>query len=140
MGQNLHVDFTPTDTVNYTNASANVTINVLKANATINVMPYHVTYNCNPHTATGTATGVNSEDLSSLLNLGGTTNTDAGDYPSDSWTFNSSNTNPNYNSASGAVHDQIDKADATISITRTAPRITVARTWLRVQRAGARVI
>ena len=36
MGQNLHVDFTPTDTVNYTNAAANVTINVLKATPTVN--------------------------------------------------------------------------------------------------------
>ena len=33
-GQNLHVDFTPTDSANYNSASKNVTINVLKKNAT----------------------------------------------------------------------------------------------------------
>src|SRR5262249_2111062 len=35
-GQTLHVDFTPTDTANYNNASKNVSINVLKATPTIN--------------------------------------------------------------------------------------------------------
>src|SRR4030095_8285754 len=34
-GQTLHVDFTPTDTTNYTNASKNVLINVTKATPTI---------------------------------------------------------------------------------------------------------
>ena len=30
-----------------------------------------------------------------------------GDYPNDPWTFNSANTNTNYFSESGTVHDQI---------------------------------
>jgi uncharacterized repeat protein (TIGR03803 family) len=36
-GQSLHVDFTPTDTVNNNNASRNVSINVLQATTTISV-------------------------------------------------------------------------------------------------------
>ena len=49
-----------------------------KADATIDVTPYAVTYDGLPHTATGTATGVGSVDLSSLLDLSGTTHTAAG--------------------------------------------------------------
>ena len=88
---------------------------IAKANATINVPGYHVTYDCNAHTSTGTATGVcsPSDDLGSLLHLN-TTHTDAGDYPSDSWTFDGNN---NYNSDSDTVHDIIDKADTTSSVT-----------------------
>src|SRR5207302_5974059 len=63
-------------------------------------------------TATGTATGVGGANLSASLNLSGTTRTAAGDYPTDSWTF----TNPNYNDQSGTVHDQIDKATATVTL------------------------
>ena len=44
-GQTLHVDFTPTDTANYNNASKNVTINVQKATPTINWSnPADITY------------------------------------------------------------------------------------------------
>ena len=60
-----------------------------------------------PHTATGTATGVGGADLSAGLNLTGTTHTDAGDYPSDAWSFAGGT---NYNDASGTVHDIIDGA------------------------------
>lgn len=100
---------------NYTASSGTLsggqTIN--KRNATITVTPYNVTYDANPHTATGTATGVNNEDLSSLLHLGGTTHTNAGDYPSDSWSFDG---NTNYNNDSVTVHDVISKANASISV------------------------
>jgi Bacterial Ig-like domain (group 3) len=101
---------------NYNAASGTVHDSIAKADATINVTPYHVTYNCNVHMATGTATGCDG-DLSSLLDFSGTSHTSADDYPSDSWTFNNGNTNPNYNSASGMLHDQIDKAHATINVT-----------------------
>src|SRR5436190_437487 len=37
--------------------------------------------------------------------------------PSDPWSFNAGNANPNYNSKSGTVDDSIAKADATISVT-----------------------
>ena len=53
---------------------------IAKADAHITVTPYHVTYDGNAHTATGTATGVESPspvDLTGLLHLGGTTHTDA---------------------------------------------------------------
>src|SRR5206468_12826345 len=54
-------------------------------------------------------------DLSALLNLSGTAHTNAGDYPSDAWTFNASNTNTNYNSVSSTVHDSIAKAHLTVT-------------------------
>jgi hypothetical protein len=44
-GQNLHVAFTPTDTANYTNASKDVTINVLKGTPVITwANPADITY------------------------------------------------------------------------------------------------
>ena len=103
---------------NYNSASGTVNDSIAKAHATINVPGYHVTFNCLSHTSSGTATGCDG-DLSSLLDLSGTTHTNAGDYPSDSWTFNSSNTNTNYFSESGTLHDIIDKANTTASVTST---------------------
>ena len=70
------------------------------------VTPYNVTDDGNPHTATGTATGVespNPANLSSLLDLSGTTHTSPGSY-TDTWTFAG---NANYNSASGTITDVI---------------------------------
>ncbi len=99
---------------NYNATSGTVHNQIDKANATINVTPYHVTYNCNAHMATGNATGVCSDDLNSLLHLGGTSHTHAGDYTGDSWTFDG---NGNYNADSGTVNDQIDKANATVNVT-----------------------
>jgi len=43
-GQTLHVDFTPTDTTNYTNASKDVTVNVNRKNATWTTNPSSKTY------------------------------------------------------------------------------------------------
>jgi len=97
--------------------SAAVPLIINKANAVITVTPYSVTYDGNAHTATGTATGVETPtpvDLTSLLHLGGTTHTSAGDYPADAWTFDGNN---NYNLANGTVHDHIDKADPVILVT-----------------------
>ncbi len=82
------------------------TLMINKASATIVVTPYSVTYDGNTHTATGTATGVespNPSNLSSLLNLSGTTHTIAGSY-TDTWTFAG---NVNYASASGNITDFI---------------------------------
>jgi hypothetical protein len=89
---------------------------ITKADATISVIAYQSIYDGGSHTATGSAVGVeasNPADLSSLLHLSGTTHTDAGDYTSDSWTFDG---NGNYNSGTGNVHDVIDKADARITV------------------------
>jgi hypothetical protein len=94
--------------------SASTTATIRKVDATINVTGYNVVYNGATHTATGTATGVGGADLSSFLNLAGTTHTEAGDYPADAWTFTGST---NYNDKSGTVHDHIDKANATITVT-----------------------
>jgi YDG domain/Galactose oxidase, central domain len=98
---------------NYNDASGTVHDVIDKANAALNVTPYHVTYGGNPHTATGTATGVGGVDLSSGFTLTATMHTDAGDYPSDAWTFSGGT---NYNNASGTVHDVIDRASAVISV------------------------
>ncbi|PWB68974.1 MAG: hypothetical protein C3F07_20770 [Anaerolineales bacterium] len=86
---------------------------VTKANASVVVTPYDVTYDGNPHTATGMATGVMGEDLSGLLDLSGTTHTDAGFYAGDPWSFAG---NENYEAASGTVDDNISKASSTVTI------------------------
>ena len=103
-------------TGNYNNSSGTAKDCIKKANAAISVTPYSVTYDGNAHTATGTASGVEPTpaDLTSLLHLGGTTHTNAGDYSSDGWTFDG---NANYNSASGSVHDSIAKANASMTVT-----------------------
>ncbi|HXT23717.1 MAG TPA: kelch repeat-containing protein [Candidatus Eisenbacteria bacterium] len=99
---------------NYNDKNGTVHDHIDKANAVIDVTPYSVTYNGAAHTATGTATGVGGVDLSAWLNLTGTSHTDAGDYPADAWTFTGGQ---NYNDKNGTVHDHVDKADATVSVT-----------------------
>src|SRR5204863_9371122 len=91
---------------NYNGASGTVSDNISRATlvigpAGINIIPYNVVYDGAAHTATGTVTGLNGEDLGALLNLTGTTHINAGAYPSDPWSFAG---NSNYNSASGTVH------------------------------------
>jgi hypothetical protein len=76
----------------------------------ISVTPYHVTFDGSAHTATGSATGVNSEALSGLV-LTGTTHTNAGTYV-DSWSFS----NANYGDQSATVTDRIDKAGSSVSV------------------------
>ena len=105
---------------NYSMTFSNPTPNnyvITAASPTINVTPYTVTYDATAHTATGTATGVGSVNLSGDLSLSGTTHTNAGTY-SDTWTF----TDPtgNYQSASGTVNDVINKATAVIAVITTA--------------------
>ena len=92
----------------HVSAVGSITVNTTpRPVASINVTPYHVAYDGNAHTATGTATGADGADLSAGLNLTGTTHTNAGDYPSDAWSFAGGT---NYNDASGTVHDIIDEA------------------------------
>src|SRR5207244_1324304 len=88
---------------------------ITPANASISVTAYtsaNTSYNCNAHMATGTATGCHGHLAG--LNLSGTSHPNAGDYPSDAWTFNAGNTNTNYNSVSSTVHDSIAKAHLTV--------------------------
>ena len=115
--QTLSVTFTPTDLKTYSTATASVFINVTKANPIPSISPYNVPYNGAAHTATGTVVGVLGETLATATNLalGSTTHTNAGDYPSDAWTF--TDVTGNYNNASGTVHDVITKANATIVVT-----------------------
>jgi large repetitive protein len=87
------------------------------ADATISVTGYNVVYDGTAHTATGTATGVNGEDLSGDLNLTGTIHTNAGSYV-DTWTF----TDPagTYNNASGTVTDTIVPAATSMFVSSSA--------------------
>jgi uncharacterized repeat protein (TIGR01451 family) len=78
-GQNLHVDFTPTDTTNYTNASKDVSINVLSAvlnlskTADRNPAPVELNTNYNitiTNTGNASATSVTLNDvLPSIVTL-----------------------------------------------------------------------
>ena len=93
---------------------------ITKANAVIMVTPYTVSYDGDPHTATGTATGVetpNPANLSGLLDLSGTTHTDAGTY-TDTWTFAGDG---NYNSASGTITDLITPPLTVTAIAAISP-------------------
>jgi hypothetical protein len=94
---------------NYTVHETEALLTVTPASATINVTGYSVTYDSNSHTATGTAMGVFSENLSADLNLSATTHTAAGTYNADTWTFH----DPlgNYQDASATVTDIIAKRD-----------------------------
>ena len=104
-------------TGNYNSVSATtITDCIKKANAVIAVTPYSVTYDGNAHTATGTATGVESPtpaNLTAQLNLSGTTHTSAGTY-TDTWTF--TDTTGNYYNASGTVSDYIAQAPSTTTV------------------------
>ena len=97
---------------NYNSATGSVAIVITKANATFDVIGYTGVYDGQAHGATGTASGVNSEDLSYLLHLGSTfTNVPGG---TATWTFEG---NDNYNSATGTVDITITKANATLDVT-----------------------
>jgi hypothetical protein len=86
---------------------------VAKADATCSVTGYSVTYDGDPHTASGSCTGVDGEDLTADLDLSGTTHTNAGSY-TDTWSF--TDTTGNYNDDSDTVSDSIAKAGATIVV------------------------
>ncbi|MCY3013638.1 MAG: autotransporter-associated beta strand repeat-containing protein [Planctomycetota bacterium] len=78
---------------NYRSTSGSITNTILRATPSITVTPYNVTDDRQAHSVIGVATGVNGEDLSSGLNLQGTTHIDPGTYV-DRWYFISPN--PNY--------------------------------------------
>jgi hypothetical protein len=102
--------YTFTGDANHSGSSDSKTFSIGKTNATINVNGFTGIYDGNSHGASGTATGVSSEDLSSLLNFGASfTNVPGG---TAHWTFAG---NTNYEVASG---------DVNITITRATPTIT----------------
>jgi len=82
-----------------------------QATASITVNGYNDVYDGNAHGASGSATGINNEDLNSLLNLGATFT----DVPGGTahWTFAG---NANYAPASGDAAITITQATATISV------------------------
>jgi hypothetical protein len=98
-------------TVNDGNAGNNYIVSTVPSNAgvinqahaTFHFTAYHITYDLQSHTATGTATGVCSENLNSLLDLSGTTHTLPGNY-TDTWSFAG---NANYASDTGTVNNSI---------------------------------
>jgi MBG domain len=99
-------------------SSEQKTFTIDKADATIDVKGYTGVYDGNEHGATGTATGVNNENLSSLLDLGAKyTNVPGG--PAN-WSFAG---NGNYNSKSGTANIVITKADATVQLSGLGPYI-----------------
>ena len=89
------------------NSTASIVIG--KASATINVSGYTGVYDSHAHGATGSAAGVNGENLTSLLDLGASfTNVPGG---TAHWTFAGNN---NYSPASGDATITISKANSTI--------------------------
>jgi len=91
---------------------------VNKATATVTVTPYSVTYDGLGHTATaGTVTGVNGETGATVgtVILSGTTHTNAGSYPGDSWTLTGG---ANYNSISSTtISNNISMVTPTVLVT-----------------------
>src|SRR5206468_3853600 len=96
---------------NYAPASGDATITITQATATVSVNGYTGVYDGHPHGATGSAHGVNGEDLTSLLNLGGSFT----DVPGGTahWSFAG---NTNYASAAGDAAIVISQAAATIHV------------------------
>ena len=85
---------------------------VVKKTATIQVSGFTTPYDGTAHGATGTATGADGEDLSSLLTLGDSfTNAPGG---TAHWSFAG---NANYHSAAGAAAIVIEPVSATINVT-----------------------
>ncbi|WP_128397011.1 YDG domain-containing protein [Botryobacter ruber] len=90
-----------------------------KADATIVVNGYEGTYDGSAHGATGTATGVQNEDLSSLLDLDASfTNAPGG---TANWRFAG---NGNYNADNGSVGITIGKAASVTTVTITGAPFT----------------
>lgn len=106
---------------NYVAPAANDTLVIDKANPTVSVTGAHVTFDGNPHAATGSAVGVNSEDLGPLTFVytpGTTPPVHAGTYS----VTGSYAGNGDYNPGSANASVQIDKADQTINFPPIAAR------------------
>jgi len=89
---------------NYLSDSGTVHDHINKISAHPVVTGYSVNYDGTAHTATFSSDGgVGTFDVSA------TTHTDAGDYPTDAWSFDGGT---NYLSDSGTVHDHINKISA----------------------------
>src|SRR5262249_25439043 len=93
----------------YKAASGDTTLVIRQASASIIVSGYSGVYDGNSHGASGSATGVKGEDLTSLLNLGASFT----DVPGGTahWTFAG---NMDYQSASGTTAIVISQANASL--------------------------
>ena len=105
---------------------ASATLFVAKADAVIDVEGTTVTYDGEEHGATGTATGADSSDLTSLLDLGATFSDVPGGTAT--WSFAGDD---NHNSANGSVDIVIDKA-ATKTVITAPPSPSVVNQPYRV--------
>jgi hypothetical protein len=96
---------------NYNAQTGTVAIVISKADAIVTVSGYTGAYDGDPHTATGSALGVNDEDLSGLLSFGETfTNVPGG---TANWSFAGGT---NYNAQSGTAAIVISRADAIVTV------------------------
>lgn len=108
--QTLHVEFTPTDAINYANASKDVTINVQKATATITLADLIHDYSGAAQSATATTTPAGLSGVVVKYNGSTTPPTGAGSYA-----VVASLINDNY---------QSEDATATLVINKVAPVVT----------------
>jgi hypothetical protein len=98
-------------TGDYNGAAGAVAIVINQANASVTVSGYTGMYDGLAHGATGSATGINGENLNTLLNLGASfTNVPGG---TATWAFDG---NTNYSAAGGSVSITITKATAVLSV------------------------
>ena len=95
----------------YASLSGTVTDTIGQATVMPSITAYYGTYDGNAHGASGTVTGVNGEDLTSGLNMGGTW-TNVGDYTPE-WSFNGGT---NYVSTTGCSDVTITRANATVIV------------------------
>jgi hypothetical protein len=115
---------------NYNPAGGTAAITINRADAAIDVSGFSGTYDGAAYGATGTATGVNDENLSSLLDLGATFTDVPGGIAN--WTFAGG---ANYNAASGAVAVTINKATPILSWPQ--PAAVIAGTLLTTTQLNA---
>lgn len=98
---------------NYAATAIADTLLINKAQAVVDVSGYTGVYDGGPHGATGSATGVGSANLGSLLDLGASFTAVPGGTAQ--WTFNAGNVNPNYESATGSVEVSIGPRPASVT-------------------------
>src|SRR5262249_54587122 len=96
---------------NFAGSSADATLNVNKATASITVNGYEGTYDGQAHGASGSASGVNSTNLSGFLNLGASFTDSPGGTAH--WVFTGGT---NYFDKEGDVAIVINKATASITV------------------------
>jgi hypothetical protein len=111
--QTLHVDFTPTDTANYNNASKDVTINVLKKDASVTADNKSKTYGDDNPMLTATVVGevVGGDAINYSLSTTAGKFSNVGSYPIEV----TLGANPNYNVTETDGTLTINKKDASVT-------------------------